>query len=68
MKTASMRGRLPPDPRPILCTGCYTPPRFRDRVAVACSCGAPPHPLAWLALEVPIGPLSVAELRRTQQR
>jgi hypothetical protein len=66
--STGVRGRLPPDPRPILCTGCYKPPRFRDGVAIACSCGAAPHRLAWLALTVPIGPLSVAELRRTQQR
>lgn len=61
------RGRLPPDPRPIRCTGCHKPPRFCDSVAVACACTAPPHPLAYLALLPADQVLTTAELRRVQE-
>jgi hypothetical protein len=58
------RGRLPPDPRPLVCTGCVELPRFRDGVAVACVCSAPPHPRAHLNLIPMSTPLTRVEYTR----
>lgn len=59
--SGSRLGRLPRDPRPLVCSGCARMPRFRDGVAVKCVCGAPPHPFAHYNLLA--GPLTPEQLR-----
>jgi hypothetical protein len=51
----------------MVCTGCVKHPRFRDGVPDACTCGAPPHPLAWLALLPVDQVLTGNQLRRLQE-
>ena len=66
----SSRGRPPPDPRPIACTGCMRHPTFRHGVPVNCGnqdCKAPPHPLAWLALLPADQYLTSNQLRRLRE-
>jgi hypothetical protein len=62
-KPKSSQGRPPPDPRPIGCSHDRKLPRFRDGVPVACDCGAPAHPLAYLML-MPPGTVLTGDQRR----